>query len=201
MAQNQLIMEPFIAEIRMFAGNFAPRGWAFCEGQLLSIPQHQALFSLLGTMYGGDGRTTFGLPDLRGRVPMGVGQGPGLSNHPQGQKGGQETVTLTTNEIPSHNHGVSEGTINASASLNAFSERGNSNDPTGRRLANSGRFDIEYLDAGTEVQMESGAVKVSGTVTGQTTTNTGGTNAHSNLQPFTTIRFIIALQGIYPSRS
>jgi len=98
--------EPFTGEIRMFAGNFAPRGWAFCDGQLLAISQNDALFSLLGTIYGGDGRTTFGLPDMRGRIPVHAGQGPGLSQRRVGAKGGAENVTLTVNQIPSHNHPV-----------------------------------------------------------------------------------------------
>jgi len=97
-------MEPLIGQIMMFAGNFAPRGWAFCEGQLLAINQYQALFSILGTTYGGDGRTTFGLPDLRGRVPMHPGNGPGLSSKRLGQKGGSETNTLNVSQLPSHNH-------------------------------------------------------------------------------------------------
>src|SRR3712207_1329671 len=95
---------PMIAEIRMFAGNFAPRGWAFCQGQILSIAQNTALFSLLGTTYGGNGQTTFALPDLRGRVPMQPGQGPGLSSHNLGEQGGSETVTLISSQMPAHNH-------------------------------------------------------------------------------------------------
>jgi microcystin-dependent protein len=96
--------EPYVGEIRMFAGNFAPRGWAFCDGQLLAVAQNDALFSLLGTIYGGDGRTTFGLPDLRGRVPIHAGSGPGLSPRRLGEKGGQEDVTLSLNELPQHDH-------------------------------------------------------------------------------------------------
>jgi len=96
--------EPFVGEIRMFAGNFAPRGWAFCDGQLLAVSQNDALFSLLGTIYGGDGRTTFGLPDMRGRTPLHAGQGPGLSNRRLGAKAGAENVTLTVNQLPSHRH-------------------------------------------------------------------------------------------------
>ena len=118
--------EPFVGEIRMFAGNFAPQGWAFCDGQLLSVNQNDALFSLLGTIYGGDGRTTFGLPDLRGRLPMHAGTGPGLSPQRMGSMGGQENVTLTVNEMPAHSH-----------SANAQSVTANSNDPHGRMLATS----------------------------------------------------------------
>ena len=105
--ESSMSAEPFIGEISMFAGNFAPRGWAFCEGQLLPIAQNQSLFSILGTTYGGDGRTTFGLPDMRGRVSIHPGTGPGLTNYRLGNKGGSETTTLTTNQLPSHNHTIS----------------------------------------------------------------------------------------------
>ena len=108
-AEPTVSAEPVIGELMMFAGNFAPRGWALCDGQLLSIAQNTALFSLLGTTYGGDGRTTFGLPDLRGRVPVHPGRGPGLTPRQLGEKGGQETVTLTTVQMPNHNHAVQEG--------------------------------------------------------------------------------------------
>ncbi|MDF1642497.1 phage tail protein, partial [Thalassolituus oleivorans] len=102
--------EPFVGEIRMFAGNFAPRGWAFCDGQLMAVSQNDALFSLLGTVYGGDGRTTFGLPDMRGRLPVHQGQGPGLSLRRLGARYGEENVTLTVNEIPPHSHGFMAST-------------------------------------------------------------------------------------------
>ena len=108
--------EPFVGEIRMFAGNFAPRGWAYCDGQLLAVSQNDALFSLFGTIYGGDGRTTFGLPDLRGRFPIHAGQGPGLSNRRLGSKGGAETVTVTANQLPSHTHPIKGTNDNATAS-------------------------------------------------------------------------------------
>ena len=115
--------EPFIAEIRLFAGNFAPRGWAFCDGQLLSISQNTALFSLVGTTYGGDGRTTFALPDLRGRVPVGVRQGSGLSSRNLGERGGAETASLGVDHLPPHSHPVS---------LRASSQRGDSSDPANK---------------------------------------------------------------------
>ena len=108
--------EPFTGEIRMFAGNFAPRGWAFCDAQLLSVSQNNALFSLFGTIYGGDGRTTFGLPDMRGRIPLHQGQGPGLSNRRLGSKGGSEKVTLTTNQLASHAHDMNANTAAADTS-------------------------------------------------------------------------------------
>lgn len=168
--------EPFVGEIRMFAGNFAPRGWAFCDGQLLAVSQNDALFSLLGTIYGGDGRTTFGLPDLRGRIPIHAGTGPGLSPRRLGQKSGAEKVTLTTNQLPSHRHDWTATTSN-----------GQSRDPVNRiPAAVPGTY---YTAAANETQFNSGAV-----------TDTGGSQSHSNLQPFLCINFIIALFGIYPSR-
>ncbi len=168
--------EPFVGEIRMFAGNYAPRGWAFCDGQLLAVSQNDALFSLLGTVYGGDGRTTFGLPDLRGRVPIHPGTGPGLSPVRQGQKGGQEDVTLTVNQLPSHNHsyGASSGAAQNTA-------------PSGTALA-SPTADI-YANATSLAAMA-----------GDMIPRVGGGQSHTNLQPFLCINFIIALFGIYPSR-
>lgn len=173
--------EPYIGEIRMFGGNFAPRGWAFCDGQLLSIAQNSALFSILGTIYGGDGRTTFALPDLRGRVAIGPGNGPGLSSYREGQRGGTETVTLNTNEIPSHSHTIVVG---------ATEEDGNSNEPNGNVLANSANFG--YYTGGPEANVSLGGVSAG---------NTGGNLSHENRQPFLAIYYIIALQGIFPPRS
>ena len=172
-------MDPFIAEIKMFAGNFAPRGWAFCQGQLLPINQNQALFSLLGTIYGGDGRTTFALPDLRGRTAIGPGNGPGLSTYREGQNGGVEYVTLTANQMPSHNHRI-----------NAVTTVGNSTTPTNHLLADSAAFDDEFSNATANTMMSSTMV-----------TNTGGNQSHENRQPFLAIYYIIALQGVFPSRS
>lgn len=172
-------MNPFLAMIMIFAGNFPPQGWAFCDGQLLSIAQNQALFSLLGTTYGGNGQTTFALPDLRGRVPIHMGQGPGLSNYLIGETAGTENITLTINNIPQHNH-----------SLNATSEPGSSSDPTGAYLGNTGALDREYNTSGTIVQMNSNAVGLK-----------GGSQPFGIVQPFLTLNFVIALQGIYPSRN
>lgn len=172
-------MDPFLGEIVLFAGNFAPRGWAFCEGQLLSINQNSALFSILGTTYGGDGRTTFALPDLRGRAPIQAGNGPGLSPYSLGAKGGQETVTLTTNQIPSHNHYI-----------NADINVGTTNVPTNHILANTAAFDDEYSTGTPNTQMNVNAVS-----------HTGGDQSHENRQPFIAMNYIIALQGIFPSRS
>lgn len=169
--------EPFVGEIRMFAGNFAPRGWAFCDGQLLAVSQNDALFSLLGTIYGGDGRTTFGLPDVRGRVPIHAGSGPGLSPRRLGAKGGAEKVTLTVNQLPSHGH-----TMRA---VTGFADRSS---PQGAVLAASATTDI-YNTEGVDSNLNSAAVS-----------SVGGSRSHTNLQPFLCINFIIALFGIYPSR-
>lgn len=169
--------EPFVGEIRMFAGNFAPRGWAFCDGQLLAVSQNDALFSLLGTIYGGDGRTTFGLPDVRGRVPIHQGSGPGLSQRRLGAKGGAENVTLTTNQIPSHSHNFH---VNTQAATTP--------NPAGNVAADSP--DDNYNSETIETSFNSGVVA-----------NTGGSRSHTNLMPTLCINFIIALVGIYPSRS
>jgi len=169
--------EPFVGEIRMFAGNFAPRGWAFCDGQLLAVSQNDALFSLLETIYGGDGRTTFGLPDLRGRIPIHAGTGPGLSPRRLGAKLGAETVTLTVNQLPSHTH-----TLQGSATV------ANKAEPTGRVPGTSSTFDF-YQSGAPVDNMASTAVS-----------NVGGSRSHTNLMPYLCIHFIIALVGIYPSR-
>lgn len=176
--------EPFIGEIRMFGGTFAPRNWAFCNGQLLAISSNTALFSILGTTYGGDGRTTFGLPDLRGRVPINSGggsTGPGLSPRPLGQKGGEETHTLNLNEIPSHNH---------TASLNAEGVGASTNNPQDNYL---GLADI-YAPASGRPDRPLHANSV-------TTLNTGGSLSHNNMQPYLAVNFIIALFGLFPSRN
>lgn len=171
--------EPFVGEIRMFAGNFAPRGWAFCDGQLLAVPQNDALFSLLGTIYGGDGRTTFGLPELRGRIPIHMGQGPGLSSRRLGSKGGTEKETLTTNQIPSHTHGIECSTTG-----------GDKRSPEGA---------LPAVDATGATALYSNETR-NAAMNWPKTTATGGSRSHTNLQPYLCIHFIIALVGIYPSR-
>lgn len=168
--------EPFVGEIRMFAGNFAPRGWAFCDGQLLAVSQNDALFSLLGTIYGGDGRTTFGLPDLRGRIPIHAGTGPGLSPRRLGAKFGTEKETLTVNQLPSHNH-----------SWKATSSSAQNTAPVGNALATPSS--AAYENAAALLPLKSSSVG-----------DTGGSRSHTNLMPFLCINFIIALVGIYPSR-
>lgn len=176
-------MDPFIGQVIMFAGNFAPRGWAFCDGQLLAIANYNALFSILGTTYGGDGRTTFGLPDLRGRVPVHPGSGPGLSTYKLGQKGGAENVTLNVNQIPAHNH-PSELTLNAGNTA-----------PATKNAANNILASSAIYGTGTaDVAMNPGSI--AGSIG-----NTGGGQGHTNVQPFNCVNYIIALEGTYPSRS
>jgi len=170
--------EPFVAEIRIFAGNFAPRGWAFCNGQLLPISQNTALFSLIGTTYGGDGRTTTALPDLQGRAPMHPGRGPGLTARRLGERGGVETVTLSEAQMPNHNHTV-EGSVRT----------GNQDDPNG-----------QYPAIGVGATLW-GAASNLVAMASQALPDTGGSQAHNNMQPYLTMNFIIALVGLYPSRS
>jgi len=177
--------DPFIGQITMFGGNFAPRSWAFCNGQLLAISSNSALFSILGTTYGGDGRSTFALPDLRGRVPMSSGSGPGLSNRRLGSRGGEENVALNTNEIPPHNHSITAPALNASANP------ANSNNPAGRMLAMA----PAYGDPGGAVAMHSTSIPP------HDIGDTGGGGSHRNMQPYLTINFIIALQGVFPPRN
>ncbi len=171
-------MEPFLAQIMLFGGNFAPRGWAFCDGQLMPIAQYNALFSLLGTTYGGDGRTTFGLPDLRGRVPCHAGNGPGLTPRQIGQRFGEEGVTLSAAQMPPHNHTFM---TSATGTVSARAQTGGSLGP--------GAFYV----AGTETP--SAAMKA------ESIANAGGGQAHDNMQPTLCINYIIALEGIFPSRS
>jgi len=171
--------DPFIGEIKMFAGNYAPSGWAFCDGSLLSISANSALFSLLGTIYGGDGKTNFALPDLRGRAPMHFGAGPGLSSRTIGTKSGTETVTLTTSQIASHNHTLMGG-----------QDVANTQNPTGNVLAQDSNANFYNPNPGNTVQLNAASIS-----------STGGNQLHENMQSFLVIPYIIALQGIYPSRS
>lgn len=173
--------EPFIAEIKIFAGNFAPRGWAFCDGQLLQIAQNTALFSLIGTTYGGDGRTTTALPNLQGRAPMHPGRGPGLTPRRLGERGGAETATLANTQMPNHSHQLQASAL--PASVNAPS--------TDRTLARSvGGFAYQTDSTSNLVNLAP-----------QSLPNSGASQPHNNLQPFLTMNFIIALQGVFPSRS
>ncbi|GEO10041.1 phage tail protein [Segetibacter aerophilus] len=175
--------EPFIGQITLFAGTFAPRGWAFCQGQILSIAQNTALFSILGTTYGGNGQTTFALPDLRGRVPVGPGQGPGLSNYSLGQQSGSESVTLTVGNMPSHNHPLAASTSDGDASSPTNNYNAVTIDPSTLNSMNT------YKTA-ANTNMNPAAI-------GQA----GGNQPHQNMQPYTCINYIIALEGIFPSRN
>jgi microcystin-dependent protein len=162
----------------MFAGNFAPRGWAKCEGQLLPISQNTALFSLLGTIYGGDGRSTFALPDLRGRVPVGVGNGSGLPTVSQGARFGNATTTLNSTNLPQHTH-----------QAYGVTEVGSSSDPSGNLPANTKVFDNEY-GTGTLTPMNAGMID-----------NTGSSQSFENRPPSLGMNYIICISGIYPSRT
>ncbi|MEJ5999579.1 phage tail protein [Paucibacter soli] len=171
--------QPYVGEIRMFAGNFAPAGWAFCNGSLLPISENEVLFQLIGTTYGGDGQQTFGLPDLRGRVPMHQGSGPGLgSTHVLGEVGGSETVTLTSAQMPMHSHALRA----ASASLASLGS------PAGTVLAKTAGN--SYDTAAPSVAMAASALPVA-----------GGSQPHENMAPFCAMNYIISLFGIFPSQS
>ena len=172
---------PFLAEIRMFGGTFAPRGNALCNGQIISIAQNTALFSLLGTTYGGNGQTTFGLPNLQGSAPMHSGQGPGLSPRDLGEIGGSPTVTLVSGEMPLHNHLPSAVTIG-----------GNQTSPAGNTWATvlSGRGTLSLYGTTSNTQMNPAAIGIA-----------GGSQPHNNLPPYQVVTFIIATQGVFPARN
>jgi len=173
-------MDPFVAEIRILPFNFAPKGWAWCDGQILPLSQNTALFSLLGTTYGGDGKSNFALPDLQGRAPMHPGQGPGLSLHDLGETGGSDTVSLLESEIPSHSHSV--------FAVGGFA--GTDNDPSLGDFAKADAGLIAYAAPGALAEMSD-----------QTVAPAGGDQPHNNLQPYLTFYFAIALQGVYPPRT
>jgi len=169
--------EPYLGDIKLTAINFEQRGWAECNGQLLSIASNTALFSLLGTTYGGDGETTFALPDLRGRVPVHNGQGPGLTNRRQGQVGGTESNTLTVAQMPTHTH-----------TINAVSEDGNQSSPIGNMPAGTKLLDQEYSNA-----------TAAGTMNSEMVNSEGGNQSVNNMQPYAVVKYVIALQGLFPS--
>jgi microcystin-dependent protein len=172
--------DPFVAEIRIFPFNFPPKGWAFCDGQLLPISQNTALFSLLGTTYGGDGKSTFALPDLQGRTAMQAGQGPGLSLRDLGETGGADTVSLLVSEIPLHTH-----------TLQADPDEGELGNPTpARALARSQNAAAYQSSTATLTALHPSALSP-----------TGGSLAHNNLPPYLTLYFNIALQGVFPPRT
>lgn len=170
--------EPFLAEIRMVGFNFAPSGWSFCDGQILPINQNQSLYSLLGTTYGGDGETSFALPDLRGRVPMHVGSNNGGAYHTEGQKSGEETHTLSNAEMPSHTH-----------NFMVTSDPGNNPSPIGNILASS-EMVYRSKENSSLTTMATGEVA-----------NVGGGQAHENMQPYIAVNFCIALRGLFPSEN
>ncbi|MCB0395183.1 MAG: phage tail protein [Flavobacteriales bacterium] len=186
-------MEGTIGEIRMFGGNFAPRTWALCDGQLLPISQNTALFSILGTTYGGDGRTTFALPDMRGRVAVHAGSGPGLSTYRLGQKGGIEQTTLNVLNMPSHNH---TAVPNLTTTVQVNNSDGEDTRPNGNFLGQPTSGDLYIDSAGSNQKL--GGVATSGTVD---IGNNGGSQPFSNVQPFCTVNYIICLMGIFPSRN
>lgn len=171
--------DPFLGEVRMFAGNFAPMGWLFCNGQLLNISEYDALYSLLGTTYGGDGATTFALPDLRGRTPIHAGQGPGLSCRMLGESFGAETVTLSAAQLPSHFHPAY-----------ACSKAGNLGAPSSAAWAAASTSEKHYTQNAPNVSMSANA-----------TTSAGGGQPHENMMPFQAVSFIIATEGIFPPQS
>lgn len=168
--------QPYVGEIRMFAGNFAPAGWMFCEGQLLPISENETLFQLIGTTYGGDGQSTFALPDLRGRLPIHMGQGPGLSSRILAENGGAEEITLTVQQVPAHTHPLVGAGIN-----------GNQASPSGNLLASSTVM-TPYAPEVPGAAMAANAIGV-----------TGGSQPHTNFQPYLCVDFIISLFGIFPS--
>jgi microcystin-dependent protein len=171
--------EPFLGQIQIFPYNFSPRGWAFCAGQILPIAQNTALFSLLGTTFGGNGQTTFALPDLRSRIPIGAGQGPGLSNYTLGQVSGTENTTMTVNNLPAHGHPfqllASETDANSKSAINAF-------------FCNTASNFYQTANDGTKMGLQS-------------TGNTGGNQPISIIQPILCLNYCIALEGIFPSRN
>lgn len=170
--------DPFVAEIRVFPFNFAPKGWAFCQGQLMPISQNTALFSLLGTTYGGDGKSTFALPDLQGSAPMHPGQGQGLSLRDLGEIGGTESVTLIDSEMPAHSH-----------SLNTFNDVGEDRIPSPDEALARSTGGLLYAAPGNVQQMAF-----------QSLSPAGGSLPHNNMQPYLTLNFCIALQGVFPAR-
>lgn len=196
-------MDPMLATIQLFAGSFAPRGWAYCDGQLLAISQNSALFSLLGTTYGGDGRTTFGLPDLRGRAPIGPRNGPGLSDYRLGQRGGVEYVILNQTQIPSHTH---TATNNASADQHVLlsTTAGIRSTPDTGDVPAGASFgpgiSATAVNAYGPPTNPVNGQQLSGSA-GVTILPAGGNLSHSNMQPYNAINYIIAMVGTFPSRN
>jgi microcystin-dependent protein len=170
--------QPYVGEIRMFAGNFAPNGWAFCDGSLVLISDNQTLFQLIGTTYGGDGQTTYGLPDLRGRMPIHMGTGPSGTTYQLGEMGGVETITLTSQQIPAHNH----------AFIASKNQAGNTTPPS--NVLGQIPGGNAYIAETADTALNAGSIGL-----------TGGSQPHDNMQPFLCVSFIISLLGIFPSQS
>lgn len=200
--------ESYTASVEPWAGTFAPRQWAFCQGQLLPISNYQALFSLIGNIYGGDNRTNFALPDLRGRVPVGTGQGPGTRNYQLGQKGGNESVTLSVLEMPQHNHAATftptgGSSLSGTVALPVKTGLGaGGNNPNGKYLGGSGSINL-YYDAPTAgSNLAPANVSFSGTFGGGIVTvdTNGGSQPFDIMQPYLVLNYIICLDGIYPPR-
>ncbi len=206
-------MDEFIGIIKIFGGNFAPQGWAMCQGQLLSISQNQALFSILGTIYGGDGITNFALPDLRGRIALGMGNGPGLSPYTQGQKAGNENTSLNLGNLPSHNHTLLQTAIAGQANIRISDNVANAPNGKNNALAQvtnllpGSTSDRPQIYESSPGFTENNMLNASSVDTSQLnlpatpTTPVGNNIPFSNLQPYIAVNFIICLQGIYPPRN
>ncbi|SMD33166.1 Microcystin-dependent protein [Reichenbachiella faecimaris] len=212
-------MSTFVGEIKLFAGNFTPRGWIACEGQILAISQYPALASLLGSLYGGNGTTTFGMPDFRGRAPIGVGAGPGLTSRTLGQFGGVEGVTLIQTQIPAHNHLITSTptvqnnlTANATGTIKCASAAGNTADPSNAFPAETKALtgDKIYTDTATQAtsSMNAGALDIQASLQGDVDVKvdsqcgmTGAGLSHENMQPWTCMNYIINWDGVYPDRN
>jgi len=201
-------MEGTIGEIRIFAGNFAPRGWQLCQGQTLSIATDTTLFSIIGTTYGGDGQSTFKLPDLQSRIPVGTGSGPGLPVYDTGEAWGSEGVSLISTQMPMHSHAATvsggDGTATFDATLYGVNDAGGVETPAGNILGVDSSGGASYAASGTQVAMHSGSVVVNNLHGPLPTIGVGvagGSQPHSNIQPVLAVNYIICVEGIYPSRN
>jgi len=190
-------MQPHVGEIILVGFNFAPAGWAFCNGQLLAITEFETLFNLIGTTYGGDGQTTFAVPDLRGRAPIAPGQGPLLSNRVLGESGGNETVTLLPTQLPVHTHAIDVSSLTAPPKCK--NGAGNQRTPVGNVPAiEAAGATATYSSGAPDANMNASSVAVTGSVAGLPV---GGSQAHSNLQPYLTLNYCISLFGVFPSQT